>query len=117
MFLMVCALCASKFARKGAIVGVSRRFRGASRAGAGSETAFQGCPIPPPVGRLGSPCGVVMRGAVRHTITLWKVGGGGGSSFSKTHGGPYKLISLDYETTTRIFGFLLPLPPPHGETT
>jgi hypothetical protein len=40
------------------------------------------------------------------------VGGGGGSSFPKTYGGPYKLISLDYETTTRIFGFLLPLPPP-----
>jgi hypothetical protein len=51
----------------------------------------------------------------RNTNTLWKVGGGGGSSFSKTYGGPYKLISLDYETTTRIFGFLLPLPPPLGK--
>ena len=51
---------------------------------------------------------------LRNTITLWKVGGGG-SSFSKTYGGPYKLISLNYETTTRIFGFLLPPPAPLGK--
>ena len=51
----------------------------------------------------------------RHSITLWQEGEGGGSSFRKTIGGPYKLIIINQLTTFRIFRFLLPLPPPLGK--